>query len=119
MLANREPIYDQGHMVAFGNQSSSDVAGHNSFIMSNMAPPTCGLNRGIWQILELIARRWAEEHGTIWVLNGSALDRAGVRDPDRAAWRMRSRNGRERVAAPSAGRRISCVRPSCGCARSS
>lgn len=100
----REPIYDQGHMAAFANQSSSDIAGHNSFIMSNMAPQTCGLNRGIWQILEGITRLWAEEHGTVWVLSGSVLDRDGngLRDPDGAAWRMRSNNGRTRVAVPTA-----------------
>lgn len=99
----REPIYDQGHMAAFANQSSSEIAGHNSFIMSNMAPQTCQFNRGIWQILEGIARLWAEEHGTVWVLSGSVLDRDGdgLRDPDDAAELMRSRNGRERVAVPS------------------
>src|ERR1044072_939809 len=47
-----EPIYEQGHIAPFADQSTSAVAGHNSFIMSNMAPQTCQFNRGIWQILE-------------------------------------------------------------------
>lgn len=99
-----EPVYDQGHMAAFANQSSSDMAGHNSFIMSNMAPQTCGLNRGIWQILEGITRLWAAEHGTVYVFSGSIMDRDrdGIRDDDAAAATMVSRNGRERVAVPSA-----------------
>lgn len=99
-----EPVYDQGHLAAFANQSSSEVAGHNSFIMSNMAPQTCGFNRGIWQILEGITRLWAREHGTVYVLSGSVMDRDGdgLRDADHAAQRMLSRNGRSRVAVPSA-----------------
>ena len=107
-----EPIYDQGHLAAFANQSSSDVAGHNSFIMSNMAPQTCQFNRGIWQILEGIARLWATEHGTIYVLSGSVFDRDGnnVRDADAAAQHMVSRNGKQRVAIPSAFYKIMTVR---------
>lgn len=99
-----EPIYDQGHIAPFADQSTSDIAGHNSFIMSNMAPQTCQFNRGIWQILEGITRLWATEHGTIYVLSGSVFDRDGngVRDPDASARHMLSRNGQQRVAIPSA-----------------
>lgn len=98
-----EPIYDQGHIAPFANQTSSAVAGHNSFIMSNMAPQTCQLNRGIWQILEGITRLWAAEHGTVFILSGSVFDRDsnGRRDPDSSAQRMLSRNGQQRVAVPS------------------
>lgn len=98
-----EPIYDQGHMAPFADQTSSAIAGHNSFIMSNMAPQTCQLNRGIWQILEGITRLWAAEHGTVYVFSGSVFDRDGNgrRDPDEAAQRMRARNGTQRVAVPS------------------
>ncbi len=99
----REPIYDQGHIAPFANQSTSAIAGHNSFIMSNMAPQTCQFNRGIWQILEGITRLWAQEHGTIHVLSGSVFDRDGdnARDADEAAPRMRSNSGAARVAVPS------------------
>lgn len=107
-----EPIYDQGHLAAFANQSSSDIAGHNSFIMSNMAPQTCQFNRGIWQILEGITRLWAAEHGSVHVLSGSVFDRDGngARDPDQAAQHMLSRNGNARVAVPSAFYKIITVR---------
>jgi DNA/RNA endonuclease G (NUC1) len=99
----REPIYDQGHIAPFANQSTSAIAGHNSFIMSNMAPQTCQFNRGIWQILEGITRLWAQEHGSIHVLSGSVFDRDGdnARDPDDASPRMRSNSGAARVAVPS------------------
>jgi endonuclease G len=107
-----EPIYDQGHMASFANQSSSDIAGHNSFIMSNMAPQMCELNRGIWQILEGIARLWAVEHGAVHILSGSVFDRDGdnVRDPDAAAIRMHSNNNQERVAVPSAFYKVITLR---------
>jgi endonuclease G len=100
----REPIYDQGHIAAFANHSSSAIAGNNSFIMSNMAPQNCQFNRGIWQILEGITRLWAAEHGTVYVVSGSIFDRDtnGQRDADSAAMRMHSTNGQERVAVPSA-----------------
>lgn len=108
----REPIYDQGHMAPFANQSSSAIAGHNSFIMSNMAPQTCQFNRGIWQILEGITRLWAAEHGIVYVLSGSVFDRDGngVRDSDASAHHMRSNNGAERVAIPSAFYKIITIR---------
>lgn len=107
-----EPIYDQGHMAPFANQSSSDIAGHNSFIMSNMAPQMCELNRGIWQILEGITRLWADEHGAVYILSGSVFDRDGdgARDADSAAQRMHSNNGQERVAVPSAFYKIITLR---------
>lgn len=108
----REPIYDQGHMAPFANQSSSAIAGHNSFIMSNMAPQTCQFNRGIWQILEGITRLWATEHGIVYVLSGSVFDRDGngVRDSDASAQHMRSNSGAERVAIPSAFYKIITIR---------
>ena len=107
-----EPIFDQGHMTAAANQSASMVAVHNSFPMSNMTPQFCQFNRGIWQILEGIVRLWAREHGTIWVVNGSILDRDGdgARDADERAFRMDSNNGRRRVAVPSHFYKVLAVR---------
>src|SRR4051812_6286483 len=96
--------YDRGHMAAFADQSTSEIAGNNSFILSNMAPQSCQFNRGIWQILEGIVRLWAAEHGTVYVVSGSVFDRNGdgVRDDDNAAMRMPSGNGGRRVGVPSA-----------------
>ncbi|MEA3017248.1 MAG: endonuclease mitochondrial [Sphingomonadales bacterium] len=111
-----EPIYDQGHMAPFANQSTSAVAGHNSFIMSNMAPQTCQFNRGIWQILEGITRLWAAENGTVFVFSGSVFDRDANsrRDPDSAAQRMAARNGTSRVAIPSHFYKVIALRRASG-----
>ncbi|HYG28826.1 MAG TPA: DNA/RNA non-specific endonuclease [Allosphingosinicella sp.] len=111
-----EPIYDQGHMAPFANQSTSAIAGHNSFIMSNMAPQTCQFNRGIWQILEGITRLWAAENGTVFVFSGSVFDRDGnrARDPDTAAQRMLARNGTSRVAIPSHFYKVIALRRASG-----
>jgi DNA/RNA endonuclease G (NUC1) len=99
-----EPIFDQGHLAAFANQTASIVAGNNSFIMSNMVPQTCQFNRGIWQILEGVVRLWARHYGTVYVFSGSIFDRDGDghRDADAAAARMTSSNGQKRVAVPTA-----------------
>lgn len=112
----REPIHDQGHMTPFANQRYSRIAGNNSFIMTNMTPQNCQLNRGIWQILEQITRRWASRHENLYVLQGSVFDRDqdGRRDPDETAERMVSRNGRTRVAIPSAYYKIIAVQAADG-----
>jgi len=99
----KEPIFDQGHLAAFANQTSSKIAGNNSFVMSNMVPQTCQFNRGIWQILEGVTRGWAKDKGTVYVITGSIMDRNsdGQRDADDAAARMLSKNEQSRVAIPT------------------
>jgi endonuclease G len=99
-----EPIFDQGHLAAFANQDTSQIAGNNSFIMSNMVPQNCQFNRGIWQILEGLTRQWAGERKTVFVISGSIFDRDGDhrRDHDTQVARMRARNGSARVAIPTA-----------------
>jgi endonuclease G len=112
-----EPIYDQGHMTPFADQRYSKVSGFNSFVMTNMAPQNCQLNRGIWQILEQITRRWAAVHEPLYIFDGSIFDRDGdgKRDPDTAAMRMQSNNHKARVAVPSAFYKIAAyVRPDGG-----
>lgn len=100
----REPVYDQGHMTPNGDMTMSANSVVNSFIMSNMTPQYCQFNRGVWQILEVLVRHWAAEKKTLYVITGSVLDRDhnGQRDPDDQAKRMKSKNGKQRVAIPSA-----------------
>jgi endonuclease G len=107
-----EPIFDQGHVTPSANMTMSQIAVHNSFIMSNMTPQFCQFNRGVWQILEEIVRRWAVQYGTVYVISGSIFDRDndGVRDPDDSALRMTSNNGKKRVAIPSAFYKIVALR---------
>lgn len=112
----KEPIFDQGHVTPSANLTTSKLAVHNSFIMSNMTPQFCQFNRGVWQILEEIVRRWAEEYGTLYVISGSIFDwdGNGARDPDDAALRMKSNSGKNRVAIPSAFYKIIAVRAADG-----
>jgi DNA/RNA endonuclease G (NUC1) len=111
-----EPVFDQGHVTPSADMTMSDIAVNNSFIMSNMTPQFCQFNRGVWQILEEIVRRWAVQYGTIYVTSGSIFDRDanGVRDPDEVAFRMTSNNGKKRVAIPSAFYKIVAVQASDG-----
>jgi endonuclease G len=99
----KEPVYDQGHMTPNGDMTMSTNAVVNSFIMSNMTPQYCQLNRGVWQILEVLVRHWAAKSKTLYVITGSILDRDhdGRRDDDGQAKRMKSSNGKQRVAIPS------------------
>lgn len=104
----KEPIYDQGHSVPDADQDRTVRSVVNTYVMSNMSPQTCQFNRGIWQILEQVTRRWAKAYKTVYVLNGAVFDRDGdgVRDPDDQAVRMKSNNLKTRVAVPSAFYRI-------------
>lgn len=103
-----EPVYDQGHLTPDADQDSAIPAELNTYLMSNMAPENCQFNRGIWQILEGLTRMWARQGGAVYVITGSVFDRDkdGKRDPDDQARRMKSNNGRSRVAVPSAMYRI-------------
>jgi endonuclease G, mitochondrial len=107
-----ERIFDQGHVTPSADMTMSKLAVHNSFVMSNMTPQFCQFNRGVWQILEEIVRRWAVQFDTIYVTSGSIFDRDGngVRDPDDSALRMTSKNGKRRVAIPSAFYKIVAVK---------
>jgi DNA/RNA endonuclease G (NUC1) len=100
-----EPIFDQGHLSPNGDMSRALYPVLNSFIMSNMAPQYCQFNRGVWQILESLVRLWVKDkdRGTLYVITGSVFDRDndGKRDPDAGAKRMKSNNGKSRVAVPS------------------
>jgi endonuclease G len=106
-----EPIFDQGHVTPSADMTMSKIAVHNSFIMSNMTPQFCQFNRGVWQILEELVRRWAVARGTVYVISGSIFDRDNnrIRDPDDAAPRMLSKNGKRRVGIPSAFYKIVAV----------
>lgn len=66
--------YDRGHMAPnyaiasrFGAQMQT-----NTFFMSNIAPQTKWLNRGVWRDIEhRIAGGWAERWGEVWIVVGS------------------------------------------------
>ena len=100
-----EPIFDQRHLSPNGDMSRAFIPVLNSFLMSNMTPQYCQFNRGVWQMLESLVRLWVadKDRGTVYVITGSIFDRDndGKRDPDASAKRMKSNNGKSRVAVPS------------------
>ena len=51
--------YDRGHMSPAADNAWDKVAELESFYMSNMAPQTPALNRGVWSQLEAATRAWA------------------------------------------------------------
>lgn len=65
--------YDRGHMVPnyaiitrYGEE-----ARRKTFMMSNIAPQTPALNRGVWREVEhRIADLWTKRYGEIWVIVG-------------------------------------------------
>ncbi|MCW5596606.1 MAG: DNA/RNA non-specific endonuclease [Rhodocyclaceae bacterium] len=99
----KEPIFDQGHLTPNGDMSKGLVPVINSFVMSNMAPQFCQFNRGVWQILEALIRVWVKDKPPLYVVTGSVFDHDGNGQPDANADvpRMKSLNGKERVAMPS------------------
>lgn len=66
--------YDRGHMVpnhAIATRFGPDVQ-KTTFYMTNVAPQTPALNRGLWRELELrIADLWTAKYGEIWVVVGA------------------------------------------------
>ena len=79
--------YDRGHLKPAADSRSSADEMRNSFLMTNMAPQTPNLNRGIWKKLEESVRGWAVTYGTVHVSCGPGLETydvlaSGVRVPD-------------------------------------
>jgi len=65
--------YDRGHMVpnyAIATRYGNDER-KKTFLMSNIAPQTPALNRGVWRDVEhRIADLWTARYGEIWVIVG-------------------------------------------------
>ena len=66
--------YDRGHMVP--NHAIASRFGESeqklTFMMSNIAPQTPALNRGVWRDVEhRIADLWTARYGEIWVIVGA------------------------------------------------
>ena len=65
--------YDRGHIVPRDDMNRTPVAQANTFFLSNMAPQTPALNRGLWRWLEEPVRSYAQKYGTVYVMTGSVL----------------------------------------------
>lgn len=62
--------FDRGHMSPAADNSMSQKANSESFLMSNMSPQLPGFNRGIWVELERWVRQQAIKYDTIYIVTG-------------------------------------------------
>lgn len=65
--------YDRGHLAPSADFAWSQEANNLTFVMSNMAPQTPGLNRDAWKRLEAQVRKWACGEEKITVITGPVL----------------------------------------------
>ena len=72
--------YDRGHMApnfAIATRYGEDEQ-RKTFMMSNIAPQSPALNRGVWRDVEhRIAELWTARYGEIWVVVGCIPSRNG------------------------------------------
>ena len=72
--------YDRGHMApnhAIESRYGAD-AQKKTFLMSNIAPQSPALNRGVWRNVEhRIADLWPARYGELWVVVGTIPNRHG------------------------------------------
>ena len=68
--AYRASGYDRGHLKPAADSKTSQADMHASFLMTNMAPQTPGLNRGVWKKLEEHVRAWSFAQGEVHVTCG-------------------------------------------------
>lgn len=76
--------YDRGHMAPnFAIASRyGDEFQRLTFLMSNIAPQSPALNRGVWRDLEhRIAELWTARYGEIWVVVGCIPSPTGAKIP--------------------------------------
>jgi len=65
--------YDRGHLAPSADFAWDQDANNKTFVMSNMAPQTPGLNRDAWKRLEDQVRKWACGEEKITVITGPVL----------------------------------------------
>ena len=84
--------YDRGHLKPAADSKGSMEEMESSFLMTNMAPQTPNLNRGIWKELEEAVRNWGLTYQEVHITCGpSDLSQetlpSGVRVPA-AFWKV-------------------------------
>src|SRR5262249_46191289 len=70
----RHSGYDRGHLAPSADFAWDRKANESTFVLSNVAPQSRGLNRGAWRILEAKVRSWACHEGKVRVITGPVLD---------------------------------------------
>jgi endonuclease G len=62
--------YDRGHGVPRGDMNRTPEVQADTFLLSNMAPQTPALNRGMWRWLEEDTRAWATKFHRVYIISG-------------------------------------------------
>ncbi len=62
--------YDRGHMAPAGDMKWSKEAMDESFYLSNICPQNGNLNKGDWNDLEELCRKWAQRFGNVHIACG-------------------------------------------------
>ena len=62
--------YDRGHAVPRGDMNRTLEVQADTFLLSNMAPQTPALNRGMWRWLEEETRAWATKYHRVYIISG-------------------------------------------------
>lgn len=62
--------YDRGHMAPAGDMKWNEQAMDESFYLSNICPQNGNLNKGDWNDLEELCRKWAQRYGSIYIACG-------------------------------------------------
>lgn len=99
----KEPIFDRGHMTPDASLKDELMEQINSYVLTNMSPQYCALNRGSWLSLESLVREWATTYKSLYIISGAIFDADdnGIRDDDASTPHMLSNNGKKNVAIPS------------------
>jgi len=69
--------YDRGHIVPRDDMNRTPATQAYTFYLTNMAPQTPSLNRGLWRWLEERVRDYARKYGEIYVMTGSVIEDPG------------------------------------------
>ncbi len=70
--------YDRGHMAPAADMKWSKKVMRESFYLSNMCPQNPSLNRGDWNDLEEVVRKWAKRDSAIVVVCGPIVSKRPV-----------------------------------------
>lgn len=65
--------YDRGHLVPAGDRRFALQAYNETFYTSNISPQDREFNAGLWNRLEMQARKWAKRYNTLYVYTGGVL----------------------------------------------
>lgn len=66
--------YDRGHLMPAGDCRLDAEVMSESFYLSNISPQDPQFNRQRWRFLEMQLRRWAIDHGGIYVVTAGILN---------------------------------------------